>query len=73
VPIRGRLRNISFSRLSTLRRARIENAQMIANIEGFGHAGRQRLELEPLSIVGTITYRGSSTSRAMISTEFSST
>jgi hypothetical protein len=29
---------------------------MIANIEGFGHAGRQRLELEPLSIVGTITY-----------------
>jgi hypothetical protein len=31
---------------------------MIANIEGFGHAGRQRLELEPLSIVGTISYGG---------------
>lgn len=38
--------------------ARIENAQVVASIEGFGHVGRQRVELEPMAIAGTITYGG---------------
>jgi hypothetical protein len=38
--------------------ARIENAQVAASIEGLGHVGRQRVELEPMAIAGTITYGG---------------
>jgi hypothetical protein len=38
--------------------ARIENAQVVASIEGLGHVGRQRVELEPMAIAGTITYGG---------------
>jgi hypothetical protein len=38
--------------------ARIENAQVAASIEGLGHVGRQRVELEPMAISGTITYGG---------------
>lgn len=38
--------------------ARIENAKAGARIEGLGHVGGQSVELEPMSIAGTITYGG---------------
>lgn len=36
--------------------ARIENARVTANISGLGHIGAQNIDLEPMSIAGTITY-----------------
>ena len=36
--------------------ARIENAEVTATVSGLGHVGGRRLELEPMTIAGTVTY-----------------
>jgi len=37
---------------------RVENAKVLATVSGLGHVGQNRLELEPMAIVGTVTYGG---------------
>ncbi|MDX8477934.1 hypothetical protein RFN28_05480 [Mesorhizobium sp. VK24D] len=36
--------------------ARIENARVTANVSGLGHVGAQNIDLEAMSIAGTVTY-----------------
>jgi hypothetical protein len=36
--------------------ARIENAEVTATVSGLGHVGGRRLDLEPMTIAGTVTY-----------------
>jgi len=36
--------------------ARIENAGVAATVSGLGHVGGRRLDLEPMTIAGTVTY-----------------
>lgn len=36
--------------------ARIEKAQVTANVSGLGNVGTQNIELEPMLIAGTVTY-----------------
>jgi hypothetical protein len=36
--------------------ARVEDANVIANVSGLGHVGGRSLELDPMTIAGTVTY-----------------
>lgn len=40
--------------------ARVEDAKVTANISGLGHVGGTNVELEPMTIAGTVTYAGES-------------
>lgn len=37
---------------------RIENAEIVATVSSLGHVSHERIDLEPMSIAGTITYGG---------------
>lgn len=37
---------------------RIENADVVAIVEGLGHVGGTRVRLDPMTIAGTVTYGG---------------
>ncbi len=38
--------------------SRVENAKVTATVSGLGHVGQNSLELEPMTIAGTVTYGG---------------
>jgi hypothetical protein len=37
---------------------RVENANVTTTVSGLGHVGQSRLDLEPMTIAGTVTYGG---------------